>query len=46
MPQFSQKFRSLDKGGDAQDDKNITGADEDDEDPYAWLSRTAPPSPG
>jgi hypothetical protein len=41
-----QLKRSLDKGGDTQDDKNIVGADEDDEDPYAWLSRTAPPSPG
>ena len=51
-------IRSLDRGGGDKAEggsgvgergrrgQEVGGEGEEDEDPYAWLSRTAPPSPG
>ena len=39
-------FRSVDRGDEEKEKLKAENDDEDEQDPYAWLSRTAPPSPG
>jgi hypothetical protein len=39
-------FRSVERGDEEKEKLKAENDAEDEQDPYAWLSRTAPPSPG